>query len=215
MDNEKLIKRLCNWTMLSGILCVVFYLLHDIIGGMYYPGYDRLTQAVSDLTAVGAPSYYIASGYTSIYGIFSCLCCAFLFILAYDLNKTLKLGIYLFSLMNYVSAIGYSLFPLTGSGYDGSFQSFVHVYVITALVVILSIISLIMISIGSFGIKEKLLGTLSLIALGCMFFGAIGTNVFPKDVFGIIERFSTYSAVIFTGILGVYINKLIVKKQED
>ena len=26
----------------------------------------------------------------------------------------------------------------------------------------------------------------------------------PKEIFGIVERFSTYSAVVFTGILGVY-----------
>lgn len=32
---------------------------------------------------------------------------------------------------------------MTSSGYDGSFQSFVHVYVITILVVLLSIVSLI------------------------------------------------------------------------
>jgi len=35
-----------------------------------------------------------------------------------------------------VSAIGYSLFPLSGSGYDGSVQSFIHVYIVTVLVVI-------------------------------------------------------------------------------
>ena len=45
---------------------------------------------------------------------------------------------------------------------------------------------------------------LLMIALGCMFFGAAGSQSLPREVFGILERLSTYSAVVFTGILGVY-----------
>ena len=37
-----------------------------------------------------------------------------------------------------------------------------------------------------------------------MFLGAAGSMGLPKEIFGIVERFSTYSAVVFTGILGVY-----------
>ena len=37
-----------------------------------------------------------------------------------------------------------------------------------------------------------------------LFFGAAGSMALPKEIFGIVERFSTYSAVIFTGIMGVY-----------
>ena len=204
MENKELIKRLSRWATVCGILALVFYILHDIIGGMNYPGYDRMSQAVSDLTAVDAPSYQVASSYSHIYGIFSCLCCTFLCILVHDLNKTLKWGIYLFALMNGVSAIGYSLFPLTSGGYDGSFQSFMHVYVVTILVVLLSVVSLILIAIGSFKSGRKTLGILAVIAFVAMFFGAIGTSVFPKEVFGVIERFSTYSAVVFTAVLGIY-----------
>jgi len=191
------------WVLISGLLSVVFYIMHDVVGALYYPGYDRMTQAVSDLTAVDAPSRIVAGGYTSVYGIFTGICCAFLCILAGRSNKVFRLGIYLFTAMNAVSAIGYSLFPLTGSGYDGSFQSFVHVYVVTVLVVLLSIVSLIVIAIGCFKEDRKVLGCLALLALACMFFGAAGSGALPKSVFGIVERFSTYSAVVFTGVLGI------------
>ncbi len=60
-------KSLINWLCLSGILSVIFYILHDIIGAMNYPQYDWLSQAVSDLTAKDAPSFVIASGYVSTY----------------------------------------------------------------------------------------------------------------------------------------------------
>lgn len=51
----------------------------------------------------------------------------------------------------------------------------------------------------------KSLGIWSLVCLFVMFAGTIGTNVFPKSVFGIFERMSTFSAVIFNAILGWYL----------
>ena len=147
--DKKLVRNLGAWTLVFGILTMLFYMLHDIVGAMHYPGYDPMTQAVSDLTAADAPSYTVASGYTKVYGIFSCLCNVFVCLLMRDHKKPLRIGIYLITAMNFTSAVGYALFPLTGSGYDGSFQSFVHVYVITAIVVLLSIVSLIFIAAGN------------------------------------------------------------------
>ena len=206
MGREQIIHKLGLWSFISGILSVIFYVLHDIIGGMFYPGYDRMSQAVSDLTAVDSPSYVVAGGLSAVYGIFSCICCSFLCVMVQNSNvqKSLRLGIYLFAAMNGVSAVGYSLFPLTGSGYDGSIQSFIHVYVVTVLVVLLSIVSLSLTAVGSFRDNRKIIGILAVIALLCMFFGAVGSANVPKEVFGLVERCSTYSAVIFTGILGFY-----------
>ena len=51
-----LIKRIGKWTMILGIANAVFYLLHDIIGAMNYPGYKWMEQAVSDLTAEDSPA---------------------------------------------------------------------------------------------------------------------------------------------------------------
>ena len=200
MKNKKLINYLC----LSGILSIIFYLMHDVVGALNYPGYNWMSQAVSDLTATDSPSFVIASGFVTVYKIFNCLCCALLCILVKNEKKTFKIGIYLFSIMNFISAVGYALFPLSSSGYDGSIQSFIHVYILTALVVLLSIISLILIAIGSFKSKNKLLGILAIISLILMFIGAVVSANVPKEIFGVFERFSTYSAVIFTGILGIY-----------
>ena len=71
MNDEQLLKRIKIWILICGILSVVFYLLHDIIGAMHYPGYKWMEQAVSDLTATDAQSFAIAKGYTTIHGIFS------------------------------------------------------------------------------------------------------------------------------------------------
>lgn len=202
-------KKLINWLCLGGIISIIAYFLHDIMGALSYPGYNWMSQAVSDLTATDAPSFVVASGYVTIHKIFSCICSILVCILIKnETKKTLRLGIYLYSIMNFISAIGYALFPLSSAGYDGTVQSFIHVYVLTALVVLLSIISLILIAVGSLKCKtenkHKLLGILAIIALVLMFAGAVGSQNVSKEVFGIFERFSTYSAVTFTGILGLY-----------
>ena len=201
MRNRKLI----NWLCLTGILGAIFYLLHDIIGALSYPGYSWTNQAVSDLTATDAPSFVAVNGFVTTYKILSILCCALICILTQsEKKKSLRIGIYIFSIMQLVSAVGYSLFPLSSAGYDGSIQSFIHVYILTAIVVLLSIVSLIMIGIGAIKSNKKLLGVLAFISLALMFIGAVGSQNVPKEVFGIFERFSTYSAVIFTGVLGIY-----------
>lgn len=196
--------RLCRAFSLSGVLGAVFYLLHDVVGAMNYPSYEWMRQAVSDLTATDAPSYLIAGGLSSVYGILSCVCCLFVCVLAARENKPFRWGIGLFTAMSFVSAAGYSLFPLSGAGYGGSMQSFMHVYIITTAVVLLSIVSLVLIAVGAFRGQKKLLGVLAITALAAMFVGAVGSANVPQDYFGLVERFSTYSAVIFTAVLGVF-----------
>ncbi len=47
------------------------------------------------------------------------------------LNKTLRAGIYAFTAMNWVSTVGYALFPLTASGICGIVPGCYAVYVVT------------------------------------------------------------------------------------
>ena len=200
-------KKMINWLCLSGMIGLIFYTLHAVVGAMYYPGYDWMSQAVSDLTATNAPSFIVANGLSSVYALFACLSCTLVCIVIQgEGNKILRLGVYFFTGMNWVSGIGYALFPLSDSGYAGTFQDIMHVYVITILVVVLSIVSLVLIIIGGLknNKKYKSLAIWAAITLACMFVGPIGMSVAPKAYFGIVERFSVYSAVVFNAILGLY-----------
>lgn len=198
-------RKTINWFCLSGVISTIFYLLHDLIGAMHYPDYNRMSQAVSDLTAISAPSFVVANGLVSVYGIFAFLCTALICILIQDKgNKLLRLGVYLFAAMNFISAIGFALFPLSESGYAGQFQDIMHM-VVVVLVVILTIVSLIPIIIGSFKLNNaKLLATFAVTTLLCTMIGGIGVNIVPASHFGFIQRFANYSIVIFTAILGLY-----------
>ncbi len=200
-------KTLTNWLCLSGIISLIVYILHTVIGGMHYPGYDWKSQAVSDLTATNAPSFLIANGLSSVHHLFAGLCVVMVcLVMQRKGNKMLRLGIYIFAVMIWVSAIGYTLFPLSDAGYAGTFQDIMHVYVVTITVVLLSIVSITLIILG--GMKDqRAYQSLSLwagITLLFMVAGPIGMAFVPIEYFGVVERFSVYSVVVFTAILGLY-----------
>ena len=200
-------KTLTNWLCLSGIASLIFYILHTVVGAMNYPGYDWRSQAVSDLTATDAPSFVVANGLTSIHHLFACLSSVLVCIIIQGKgNKVLRFGIYLFAVMNWVSAIGYTLFPLTDSGYAGTFQDVMHVYVVTGVVVVLSIVSISLIIIGGFKDHKKYqsLAIWAAVTLVFMIIGPIGTSIVPNAYFGIAERFSVYSVAVFNAVLGLY-----------
>jgi hypothetical protein len=64
---------------------------------------------------------------------------------------------------------------------------------------------LVLIFIGGRRNKEtKVIAILALAALLLMFVGSIGTGLAPKELFGVLERFSVFSVVIYTALLGLF-----------
>ncbi len=193
---------------LLGVVSLLSYTAAVVFSPLAYPGYNWVSQAVSDLSASNAPSRMLWNQLASLYGV--CGMISIMMVCAFiqgKLNKTLRAGIYLFAAMNWVSNVGYTMFPLSDSGNDAAaFQDIMHVYVVTVLVVVLSIASLIVIMVG--GYREKKYRSLAIwatAALLLMFMGAVGTNVVPEEFFGIPERFSVFAAAGFNAVLGVYL----------
>ncbi len=198
-------KNRIQWLALMGLVGTIFYFLHVILGEMNYPGYNPLAQAVSALTAATAPSRRIASAYSTVYAFFTVAACTLLCVFYQGrVNRVFRLGIYLFAVMEWISAIGYTLFPLSGSGYDGTFQDVMHM-VVTAFVVLLSIASMILIAVGCFRSKvHKRFGIFSIAVLGIMALGSIATGVAPIGYFGVAERLSVYSVVVYSAVLSLF-----------
>ena len=199
-------KPLIQWLGLLGIVSLLSYAAAVVFSPLAYPGYVWTQQAVSDLSAANAPSRMLWSQLSSLYnlcGIVSVMMvCVFV---QGKLNKPLRLGASLFAAMNWVSAAGYASFPLTQSGYAGTFQDVMHM-VVTAGVVGLSILSLVLFIVG--GLRKKAyvsLGVLATIALVVMFAGPVGIGLAPKSLFGVFERFSVFAATGFNAILGAYL----------
>lgn len=71
----------------------------------------------------------------------------------------------------------------------------------------ISLASLIMVAIGAGKEQMKSLRIWAIVCLVAMMMGPIGTAMLPKSVFGLFERFSTFSAVVFNAVLGIYLMK--------
>jgi len=201
-------KNLVNWMGSLGIASFVSYAAAVIFAPSTYPGYDWMSRAVSDLSAANAPSLALWHQLAAAYGAAGLVCImAVCIAIQGKLNKTLRLGVYLFAVMFWVSIIGFGMFPLSQSGGTGTaFQDIAHIAV-TAVVVLLCIASLVLIMIGGYRKKQFVsLAICATIALVLMFVGAIGTGVAPSEYFGVFQRFSNLIATNgFLMILGIYL----------
>ena len=202
-------KKLINLSGLTGVISLISYALAVIFAPLAYPGYNWIAQAVSDLSAETAPSRLLWNQLAAAYNVCSpvCMMCVSIFVSDKKVStKLFRLGIYLFAIMNWISAIGYRMFPLTDSGKEiSTFQEKMHIF-ITIAVVLLSISSLTILIVAGFkknGMKG--IGIWASIALAMMLIGAIGKSAVSPDYFGIVERFSVFAAVGFNAVLGAYL----------
>lgn len=199
-------KNILNYCGLFGIISLLSYAAAVIFSPLAYPGYNWMAQAVSDLSAANAPSRVLWNRLSCLYNVCSILCVMMVCIgIQGKLSRLLRVGIYLFTLMEWVSAIGFAMFPLSESGYAGTFQDQMHI-IITMFVVVLSIASLVVIMIA--GMKNKSFKSYAIcacIALGMMLVGAVGMKIVPKNYFGIVERFSVFAATGFNAVLGLHL----------
>lgn len=194
---------------LLGIISLISYTAAVIFSPLAYPGYNWMAQAVSDLSAETAPSKQLWGQLAALYGkcgIVSSTCACIYLADSKAGSKIFRVGVYLFTIMNWVSGVGYAMFPLNDAGKEiASFQEVMHI-VVTALVVLLSIVSLAVIIVA--GCKRKApagIGVWAAAALVMMFIGAIGINAVPAEYMGIAERFSVFSATGFNAVLGWYL----------
>jgi hypothetical membrane protein len=198
-------RSLIHWCGLLGVVSLLSYTAAVLFSPLAYPGYRWMAQAVSDLSASSAPSRMLWAQLSSLYGVCGMIsimmACVFI---QGKLNKTLRIGIYLFAAMNWISGVGYAMFPVSDHGNAGTFQDLMHIYAVTLPVVLLSILSLAVLMVGGYRDRRyRYLAVWATVALLLMFTGAVGVGVVPADYFGIPERFSVFAATGFNAVLGV------------
>jgi len=202
-------RKLINWLGLTGLVALLSYTLAVVISPTAFPGYNWMAQAVSDLSAESAPSRVLWNRIAALYNVCSVVCatCVSIYVSENKVSARLfRIGIHLFTIMSWVSNVGYTMFPLADSGKEiTSFQEIMHI-VVTAAVVLLSIVSLVCLIIAGFkkdGIRG--IGIWAAVALLMMMIGAIGQKAVPPQYFGIVERFSVFAAVGFNAVIGIYL----------
>ena len=174
-----------------GMIGSLLYLLHVVLGGILWKGYNHLMQPISDLTAGGAPDRALLSVITLLYGI-----CSILFAvsaLAYVKNlvpKLVRAGLMVFLAMHIVS-ITYGVFPQDLPGSAVTFTGTMHI-VVTFLIVPLTILAPFLIGFGLRKVSEfKSFGTYSVITGVIIFIAGGTTAVFFANklpYFGLVER---------------------------
>ena len=191
---------------LLGVVSFLSYTAAVVFAPLAYPGYNWMAQAVSDLSAAIAPSLALWNQLSALYNVCEVVCVTLVCIgIQRRKTKLLRSGIYLFAVMEWISAVGYRMFPLSNSGYAGAFQDVMHMAV-TALVVLLSIVSLVIIIVA--GAKSKSCrsyGVCAAVALAMMLVGAVGIKLVPAAYFGVVERFSVFAATGFNAALGIHL----------
>ena len=191
---------------LLGVVSFLSYTAAVVFAPLAYPGYNWMAQAVSDLSAANAPSLALWNQLSALYNVCEVVCVTVVCIgIQGWKTKLLRSGIYLFAIMEWISAVGYRMFPLSDSGYAGAFQDVMHMAV-TALVVLLSIVSLVIIIVA--GAKSKSCrsyGVCAAVALAMMLVGAMGMKIVPAAYFGVVERFSVFAATGFNAALGIHL----------
>ena len=191
---------------LLGILSFLSYTAAVMFAPLAYPGYNPLAQAVSDLSAANAPSLALWNQLSALYNACEVVCVTVVCIgIQGQKTKLFRTGIYLFAVMEWISAVGYRMFPLSDSGYAGAFQDVMHM-VVTALVVLLSIASLTVVIVAGAKSRDcRSYGICAAIALAMMLVGALGMKIVPTGYFGVVERFSVFAATGFNAALGVHL----------
>lgn len=199
-------KSLLNMCGLLGAVSLLSYAAAVVFSPLAYPGYDPLAQAVSDLSAANAPSLALWNRLSSLYNVCEVMCVMMVCVgIAGVGTRLLRAGIYTFAAMEWISAVGYRSFPLSDSGYAGTLQDVMHM-VVTALVVVLSIVSLTLVIIaGARDAGCRSYGICTAVALCMMLVGALGMKLVPAAYFGVVERFSVFAATGFNAALGIHL----------
>ena len=191
---------------LLGVVSFLSYTAAVVFAPLAYPGYNWMAQAVSDLSAANAPSLALWNQLSALYNVCEVVCVTAVCIsIQGRKTKLLRSGIYLFAVMEWISAVGYRMFPLSDSGYAGAFQDVMHMAV-TALVVLLSIVSLVIIIVAGGKSKScRSYGVCAAVALAMILVGAVGMKLVPAAYFGVVERFSVFAATGFNAALGIHL----------
>lgn len=190
-----------------GMIGVLFYFLHTILGNILWTEYNPITMDISSLTADGAPNAGLLRKIGLIYGVCMIVMVIALAVKAFkQYNSMLKAGFTVLLIMQLTSAFGYSLFPLTGDKTEMNFQNMMHI-IITIIVVFTTITSTFLISLGYLKQGMRRMGKITLVfGILITLFGSLNplTMGLQLNVLGLTERLVIYTIQIFMFMLSYY-----------
>lgn len=203
-----MIKKIEKYTMSLGMVGVIAYLTHTVLGRILWSEYNPVTTDISSLTAVGAPNRELLLVFTYIYGISMMLFITGLLIKSFrKYHSSVKTGYIIMIIMQIVSFIGYSLFPLSGDKTVMNFQNILHI-IVTVIVVFTTIASGYFLAFGYIKQeKKRRLGKFILIMAIIITIAGMTNPIcinMKLNILGFAERLVIYSLQLMLFIISAY-----------
>lgn len=194
---SKLIKLFTRYGLSFGMISVIIYIFHLILGDLLWKEYNPITTDISSLTANGAPNADLLRIFTTVYGILLLLFIINMVIKAYkEYHLMVRIGYIFLFIMSFTSLIGYALFPLEGDKTIMTYQNMMHI-IVTIIVVFTSIVSGFLLSFGYMRQENlKHIGKILLIfAILITAFGLLNPITMANNwqILGLTERLVNYT----------------------
>ncbi len=191
-----------------GMIGVIAYMAHIVIGQLLWPDYNWITTDISTLTAINAPNRELLLVFTTIYGIFMLIFVLGMIFKSFkDYNNPLKLGYCVLLLMNLVSIFGYNIFPLSEDKTIMNFNNMMHI-VVTIIVVFTTITASYLLAYGYLKQEKSIkLGKFILVmAIIITITGALNPIAINNhlNILGLTERAVIFSLQIMIFYLSTY-----------
>lgn len=180
-----------------GMVGILFYFSHTLLGRILWAQYDPVTMDISSLTAEGAPNATLLRVLTTVYGLFMIAFATGMVLKAFrKFGDPVRAGSVTLLIMEVVSMFGYMLFPLSGDKTVLTFGNLMHI-VVTAIVVLTTIACGFLLAAGFLKREElKWLGVFTLVMAVLITLTGLMTPIGIAagwNILGVTERVSIYS----------------------
>jgi hypothetical membrane protein len=193
-------------SLICGILASLIYVATDIVAGMLWEGYSFTSQAISELSAIGAPTRSLVVTLGIIYDLLLIAFGLCVWVIAADKRPALRL---IGGLLLGIGAIGFvwTLFPMHLRGAEMTFTDTMH-WTIAGVVVLLI---LLMIAVGVIAYRKWFrlysIGTLvTLLVVGMWSIFVGGAQIAAQQstpFFGVMERITVYGYLAWVAVLAI------------
>lgn len=195
--------------LLCGVFSSLLYIATDILGGLRYTGYSFTSQAISELSAIGAPSKAFVDPLFSIYNVLALLFGVGLFREAAGQNRPLRVvgaALIGYGALGIAAGLFGSFFSMQQRG-SGSLTTDAPHIILTGLIVLLLLLA---IAFGALALGRTF-RIYSIATFVTMIVSSFLTIPFAVRIsagesspgVGIIERIDVYASMLWLAVLSV------------